>query len=316
MTTTRSLLDEGAARLRALGFDTPRLDTELLLANAIGVDRTAVVAHGEAPVGASAEMVFRANLERRAGGEPVAYIRGVKEFHGIALSVDPRALIPRPETESLVDLTLAEVMRRLTGGVRSGGPLRVVDVGTGSGAIAVALAVALRSRGVPIGEVVVTAVDISAEALDLARENAVGHAVGDRMAFTLADLLPAEAVDGSSLEKSGLAESGLARSWDVVVANLPYIRSDAMHSLPVDVGFEPARALDGGVDGLALIRRLFGGLESGLAADGVAMLEIGADQGESIVACAATVLPGWTCRVEVDLAGLPRIAVVQRVFAP
>ena len=311
MTTTRSLLDEGAARLRALGFDTPRLDTELLLANAIGVDRTAVVAHGEAPVGASAEMVFRANLERRAGGEPVAYIRGVKEFHGIALSVDPRALIPRPETESLVDLTLAEVMRRLTGGVRSGGPLRVVDVGTGSGAIAVALAVALRSRGVPIGEVVVTAVDVSVEALDLARENAVGHAVGDRMAFALADLLPAEAVDGS-----GLAESGLAGSWDVVVANLPYIRSDAMHSLPVDVGFEPARALDGGVDGLALIRRLFGVLESGLAADGVAMLEIGADQGESIVACAAIVLPGWTCRVEVDLAGLPRIAVVQRVFAP
>ena len=311
MTTTRSLLDEGAARLRALGFDTPRLDTELLLANAIGVDRTAVVAHGEAPVGASAEMVFRANLERRAGGEPVAYIRGVKEFHGIALSVDPRALIPRPETESLVDLTLAEVMRRLTGGVRSGGPLRVVDVGTGSGAIAVALAVALRSRGVPIGEVVVTAVDVSVEALDLARENAVGHAVGDRMAFALADLLPAEAVDGS-----GLAESGLAGSWDVVVANLPYIRSDAMHSLPVDVGFEPARALDGGVDGLALIRRLFGVLESGLAADGVAMLEIGADQGESIVACAAIVLPGWTCRVEVDLAGLPRIAVVQRASAP
>ncbi len=311
MTTTRSLLDEGAARLRALGFDTPRLDTELLLANAIGVDRTAVVAHGEAPVGASAEETFLANLERRTGGEPVAYIRGVKEFHGIALSVDPRALIPRPETEALVDLTLAEVMRRLTGGVRPGSPLRVVDVGTGSGAVAVALAVALRSRGVPIGEVVVTAVDISVEALDLARENAVGHAVGDRMAFALADLLPAEAVDGSGLE-----ESGLAGSWDVVVANLPYIRSDAMHSLPVDVGFEPVRALDGGVDGLALIRRLFDVLESGLAADGVAMLEIGADQGESIVACAATVLPGWTCRVEVDLAGLPRIAVVQRAFAP
>ena len=306
MTTTRSLLDEGAARLRALGFDTPRLDTELLLANAIGVDRTAVVAHGEAPVGASAEATFLANLERRAGGEPVAYIRGVKEFHGIALSVDPRALIPRPETEALVDLALAEVMRRLTGGVRPGGPLRVVDVGTGSGAIAVAIAVALRSRGVPIGEVVVTAVDISVEALDLARENAVGHAVCDRMAFALADLLPTEDVEGP----------GPAGSLDVIVANLPYIRSDDIHLLPVDVGFEPVRALDGGVDGLALIRRLFGVLESGLAADGVAMLEIGADQGESIVACAATVLPGWTCRVDVDLAGLPRIAVVQRVFAP
>jgi release factor glutamine methyltransferase len=98
MTTTRALLDEGVDRLRAAGFETPRLDTELLLAHAIGVERTAVVANGQAPVGADAEATFRASLARRADGEPVAYIRGIKEFHGIALAVDKRALIPRPET--------------------------------------------------------------------------------------------------------------------------------------------------------------------------------------------------------------------------
>ncbi|MBA2300236.1 MAG: hypothetical protein H0W22_05625, partial [Chloroflexi bacterium] len=163
MTTTRALVDEGVARLRALGFETPRLDTELLLAHSIGVERTAVVAHGEAPVGPGTEAAFRAALDRRAEGEPVAYIRGIKEFHGIALAVDKRALIPRPETEHVVELVLAEVMARLTGRAGTGvaGPVRVVDVGTGSGAIAIALAVGLRERRVPLDEVVVTAVDIS-----------------------------------------------------------------------------------------------------------------------------------------------------------
>jgi release factor glutamine methyltransferase len=299
MTTTRALLDEGVERLRAIGLDTPRLDTELLLAHAIGVERTAVVAHGDAPVGVDAEAAFRAFLIRRAAGEPVAYIRGIKEFHGIALVVDRRALIPRPETEHVVDLVLAEVMTRLTtrAGARDGEPLRVVDVGTGSGAIAIALAVALRTRRVPPDEVVIVAVDVSADALDLARENAVGHAVGDRVTFETADLLP---------------PSTSVRPWDVVAANLPYVRSDAMASLPTPTTFEPAAALDGGPDGLAVIARLLDALPAGLAADGAAFLEIGADQGEAIVALAAERLPGWVCRVEADLAGLPRTAVLRR----
>ena len=103
-----------------LGLETPRLDAELLLAHAIGVDRTAVLAHPEAPVGATAEAVYREAIERRSRGEPVAYLRGIKEFHGIALAVDPRALIPRPETERVVDLALDEVMRRLTAGGPTG----------------------------------------------------------------------------------------------------------------------------------------------------------------------------------------------------
>ncbi len=298
MTTTRALVDEGAERLRSLGLDTPRLDTELLLAHAIGVDRTAVVAHGDAPVGASADAAFRAFLDRRAAGEPVAYIRGMKEFHGIALTVDPRALIPRPETEALVDLALGETMGRLTAAARAGAALRVIDVGTGSGAVAIALAVALRKRRVPADDVTISAVDVSDEALDLARENAVGHAVGDRVSFATADLLP---------------PTSASAPWDVVIANLPYVRSDAMAALPVDVRFEPMLALDGGPDGLAVIGRLLDALRSGLAAEGVALVEIGADQGEAIVALVEQRLPGWGCRVETDLAGLPRTAIVRRV---
>jgi release factor glutamine methyltransferase len=299
MTTTQALVDEGVQRLRALGFDTPRLDSELLLALAIGVGRTAVVAHGDAPVGADAEAAFRSSLERRAAGEPVAYIRGIKEFHGIALAVDARALIPRPETEHVVDLVLAEVMARLLAAPRTveTGPLRVVDVGTGSGAIAIALAVALRARRVAVDDVAIVAVDVAAGALDLARENAVGHAVGDRVSFELADLLPASAG---------------APPWDVVAANLPYVRSDAMASLPTPTTFEPAGALDGGPDGLSIIGRLLDGLLDGLAPDGAAFLEIGADQGDAIVELASERLPGWSCRVETDLAGLPRTAVLRR----
>jgi release factor glutamine methyltransferase len=302
MTTTRALVDEGVQRLRSLGFETPRLDSELLLAHAIGVGRTAVVAHGDAPVGADAETAFRASLDRRAEGEPVAYIRGIKEFHGIALAVDARALIPRPETEHVVDLVLAEVMARLSAAPRTveTGPLRVVDVGTGSGAIAIALAVALRSRRVAVDDVAIAAVDVAADALDLARENAVGHAVGDQVTFGLADLLPA---------------SPDARPWDVVAANLPYVRSDAMASLPTPTTFEPAHALDGGPEGLSIIGRLLDALPEGLAPDGAAFLEIGADQGEAIVELANERLPGWSCQVETDLAGLPRTAVLRRPVA-
>jgi release factor glutamine methyltransferase len=298
MARTRELVDVAVERLRAAGSDTPRLDAELLLAFAIGVDRTAIIAHGDAPVGADAEAQFLELVARREAGEPVAYLRGMKEFHGIALTVDSRALIPRPETEELVDRAIDEIMARLTGGAR-GAPLRVIDVGTGSGAIAVAVAVALRARGVPPADVTIVAVDADPDGLDLARENAVAHGVGDRLAFEEADLLP----------RSGTEQ------WDVVLANLPYVRSevvDALEAQRASPAFEPRRALDGGADGLAVIGRLLEQLPAGLARDGVSMLEIGSDQGTAIVALAAERLPGWSCTVISDLARLPRIARLQR----
>jgi release factor glutamine methyltransferase len=300
---TRELVEAAIERLRAAGGDTPRLDAELLLAFAIGVDRTAVIAHGDTPVGVDAEATFLDLVARRERGEPVAYLRGMKEFHGIALTVDRRALIPRPETEELVDRTIEEVMRRLTAGAH-GGPVRVIDVGTGSGAIAIAVAVALRKRGVPTDDVTLVAVDVDPDALDLARENAVAHGVGDRLSFAASDLLP----PGSTSE-----------SWDIVAANLPYVRSDVVDALAASgasPAFEPRLALDGGDDGLASIGRLLDLLPTGLAADGVAFLEIGADQGEAIRALVVDRLPGWSCTVIPDLAGLPRIARLEREPAP
>lgn len=295
MTATRTLVEAGTERLRAAGSETPRLDAELLLAHAIGVDRTAVIAHGEAPVGPGAEATYEALIARRETGEPVAYLRGLKEFHGIALTVDDRALIPRPETELLVDTAISTVMTALTSGVDRPGPLRAVDIGTGSGAVAVALAVALRARRVPPEDLEITAIDVSPDALELARENAVAHGVGDRLRFVASDLLPPGA---------------RSEPIDIVLANLPYIRSADLDSLiaqRLSVAFEPRLALDGGPDGLEVIGRLLDELQWGLAEEGVALLEIGGDQGESAMALVRERLPGWTGETIPDLAGLPRV---------
>jgi release factor glutamine methyltransferase len=303
MTATRTLVEAGTERLRAAGSETPRLDAELLLAHAIGVDRTAVIAHCDAPVGVDAETAYEALITRREAGEPVAYLRGLKEFHGIVLTVDARALIPRPETELLVDTAIGDVMARLTSGGDRLGPLRVADVGTGSGAVAVALAVAMRKRRVLVDDLAIIAMDVSEAALDLARENAVAHAVGDRLQFVASDLLPPGA---------------RSQPFDIVLANLPYVRAselDALAGQPVSTTFEPRLALDGGPDGLAVIGRLLDQLAWGLAVDGLALVEIGGDQGETARALLAERLSGWDGEVIPDLAGLPRVMRLRRTSA-
>ncbi|HVA87345.1 MAG TPA: peptide chain release factor N(5)-glutamine methyltransferase [Candidatus Saccharimonadales bacterium] len=296
MATVEALLRDGVSRLRESGSETPRLDAELLLGQAVGLDRTAIVAHPEAPVGEGAARRFATDLGRRATGEPVAYIRGFKEFYGLALVADARALIPRPETELIVELGLAEVLHRLTRAARPAGtpPLRVADVGTGSGTIAVSMAVALRRCGAA-RDVDLFATDISPEALQLARENAVGHGVADRMRFAEADLLPPV----------------LQAPFDVLLANLPYVASNAIAGLPVAASFEPRLALDGGPDGLAVIERLLGRLTEAIRPDGTALLEIGSDQDDAMVALVERVLPDWSCRIEPDLASHPRVARIE-----
>jgi release factor glutamine methyltransferase len=296
--TTEALLREGVERLRDAGSETPRLDAELLLGDVVGAGRTVILAHPEAPVGADAASRYRLNLERRVAGEPVAYLRGLKEFYGLAFSVDRRALIPRPETERLVDLAEAEAMRRLGARPADEPPIRIVDVGTGAGAIAVTLAVLLRRRGA-LESVELLATDRSPDALDLARENAVGHAVGAAIEFRVSDLLATRADPAD-------------RPYDLVLANLPYVRHDALVSLPVAASYEPVVALDGGHDGLAVITRLLEQLPAELADGGLALLEIGADQRDAIVERCQDRLPSWTCTVEPDLAGLPRVAQIRR----
>lgn len=297
MASVRELLDVGIARLREAGSESARLDAELLLAHSLDTDRTAILAHTDAPVGDGSAARFEAALDRRAGGEPVAYIRGVKEFHALAFGVDARALIPRPETERLVELAELEVVRRLVSAPRATGapPIRFLDVGVGSGAVAVTIAVLLRRRRM-LDEVEIRASDISDDALQLAKENAVAHAVGDRIDFATADLIPGY-------------DTG---QWDVIAANLPYVKKDAIPGLPRAASFEPAIALDGGPDGLRIIARLLDQLPAALAPEGVALIEIGGDQAQAMLDLASERLGGWSCELEKDLGGLPRVAVLRR----
>jgi release factor glutamine methyltransferase len=296
--TVSELVRLAAERLSASGSTSPRLDAELLLGQALGVDRVGVLAHPDAPVGTGARELFEASLERRERGEPVAYIRGFREFHGLAFATDSRALIPRPETELLVDAAIEELAARLTVAPRAPGApaLRVADVGTGTGAIAVALVAALRRRKMA-DDVMVIAIDSSEDALALARENAVGHGVADRVVFVAADLLPHH----------------VEPPYWLVCANLPYVPTDELEQLAPELSFEPREALDGGPDGLDVVRRLLDRLPDALAPDGVALLEIGADQGEAIAREVAARLPGWRCAVAPDLAGRARLARLARV---
>jgi release factor glutamine methyltransferase len=217
-TPVREALDSAVIALTAAGVDTPRLDAEVLLAHALGVGRLTLVVDPEAPVEGSAVRTFQAAVRRRsAGREPVAYITGVKGFRHLDLHVDPRVLIPRPETETLVEAALD-----LPRGAH------VVDVGTGSGAVALAL-----KDERP--DLAITATDVSDDALDVARANATRLRLD--VGFVCADLL------------DGVGEV------DAVVSNPPYVE-EGTQLAPEIARHEPAAALYAGLDGLAVVRRL------------------------------------------------------------
>ena len=262
-------------RLRGAGIATAVLDADLLLAFAVGVRKEDVYAHPEAPITGDALRRYDALVERRARGEPVAYLRGVKEFYGMALAVDPRVLIPRPESELLVD----EAARRLR---PHPSPL-VVDLGTGSGAVAIALA-----RELPLARIIAT--DAAADALEVARANALRHGVADRIELRAGDLL-----------------APVAERVEAVVANLPYLTT-----AEVDAGggtsleFEPRAALDGGEDGLDVIRRAIADLPTHLAPGGVALLECAPAQARAVAILMRRTLHAKTA-VERDLAGRDRV---------
>jgi release factor glutamine methyltransferase len=241
-TSVRDALDSALIALTAAGCDTPRLDAELLLAAAMGVDRAAIVADPGRRLEPDAARRFQDYAARRRAREPVAYILGSKGFRSIELAVDPRVLIPRPETEHLV-----EALLDLETGAR------VCDVGTGSGAIALAL----KSER-PDLEIVAT--DSSAAALDVARANA--DRLGLEVEFVHGDLL-----------------AGVSGPLDAVASNPPYVEDDA-ELAPEIVGYEPALALRAGPGGLDLIQRLLPAA-GGTAAHTVA-LEIGAGQAAAV----------------------------------
>ena len=229
---------------------------------------------------------FEAALERRAAGEPIAYIRGFKEWHSLQIRTDRRALIPRPETELLADAAIAEIAGRLA---RNDAPFVVWEVATGSGAVATAIALHHRAA-LEDGRVTLIASDASADALELAAENLAAHRVESLVTTAFADLLgPA---------------GGLLPRPDVVVANLPYVASAEVDARHGSLGYEPRIAVDGGPDGLELLRRLFADLPARAAARATVLLEIGEGQRGEVSALAP---PGASVFVVPDLAGLDRV---------
>jgi release factor glutamine methyltransferase len=286
------LVGDAIVRLRVAGSELPRLDAELLLGHVTGLDRAAIVAHPEQRIAPAAVGAIEAAVARRERGEPVAYIRGTKEFRGLGFRVDGRALIPRPETERLVELGIGAVEAALARLGREA-PVRVADVGTGSGAVAVALAAGLRTRGL-LDRAEVVATERSRSAAALARENVALHCLDHDVRVVEGDLIP----PGEG-------------TFDVVLANLPYIPSAEIAGLPIAASFEPREALDGGPDGLGIIRRLVARLPDALRPDGIAALEIGDTQRALLAAAVKALVPGCRVQIEPDLSGLPRIALIE-----
>ena len=255
-------------------------DATVLLMHALGLDRAALIAHPERSLTREQLADIQRLVERRLRFEPIQYILGTQEFYGLELKVSPAVLIPRPETETLVEAVLARLPHD--------SPLRIVDIGTGSGAIAIALAVALPRAHV-------TALDLSPAALDVACENAATHGVAGRVRFFDSDLLAAVAGEAS---------------FDAILSNPPYIPQGDAPTLHAQVReFEPAMALFAGVEGLDIYARLIPESAQSLRTGGLLALEIGYGQRDAI----AALLAGWDdVEFVEDLQGIPRVALARR----
>ena len=264
----------GCDRLAQASF-TPELDARLLLQHVLHVTHSYLVAHNDAPLSAKQEKNYRGLLARASNKEPIPYLIGNAHFYGLELAVNPSVLIPRPETEELVNHALAWA------GTRRG--LHVVDVGTGSGCIAVAMSQQLADASI-------TAVDVSSAALDVARQNAARHA-RQRIQFLRGNLL-----------------ESLAGPFDLILANLPYVANDEWTMVDAAVKwYEPPVALWGGADGLDLVRELLRQAVSRLEAGGAIFLEIGWRQGAKIRQVAGELFPQADINVIADLSGHDRI---------
>jgi release factor glutamine methyltransferase len=294
-TDARGLVLAATDRLRAGGSPSPRLDAELLVAHAFGRDRTWLLAHPEELLEPAAAGDLAGWVERRAGGEPVAYIRGFKEWLSVRVATDRRALIPRPETELLAGAAIEEIAARL---VRDDAPIAAWEVATGSGAVSLALALRFRTA-LALGRVRLAASDLSAEALELASENLEAHGVAPLVSLGCGDLLDPPVLPAPLLP-------------DVVIANLPYLTTAEAASDEGSLRHEPRSALDGGADGLDVVRRLLAQLPDRLAAGGTALLEIGAGQAEAVRRLVADLPVAATVGTLPDLAGIERVVRIDR----
>lgn len=268
-------LRQAAAELISV-TDTPRLEAEVLLAFVLETSRAALLTHPERLLTPDQLSRYRILVHRRASNYPLPYLTGRVEFYGLEFEVTPEVMIPRPETEMLVDLALARH------------PATVVDVGTGCGCIGVSLAVHLPRT-------MIYAIDISPPALAVARRNVDRHHVGERVRLMVGDVLT---------PRPGLA--------DLIVSNPPYVPTGKCASLPDSVrNHEPGIALDGGPDGLDVVRRLLREAPAVLRPGGALLIEIGADQTQAASYLAHTFFPRAVVRVHPDLAGRDRVLEVQ-----
>jgi release factor glutamine methyltransferase len=259
--------------------DTPHLDAQVLLADVTNKPRSWILAHPEARLEPDQQRDLIKKTAQLKAGAPLPYVLGRWEFYGLDFEINPQVLIPRPETELLVERAMdwlnAHPQNR-----------RAMEIGTGSGCIAVSLAV-------HVPDLIIIATDISGSALGTARGNAAKQGVADRIGFIQSDLFPP--VDAV---------------YNLVCANLPYIPTGVLKQLAI-FGREPVQALDGGPDGLALIRKLVSKAPDYLAPEGILMLEIEANQGKSAIELTEEWIPGSRITLVPDYAGRDRLLLVQ-----
>ncbi|MBN1454395.1 MAG: peptide chain release factor N(5)-glutamine methyltransferase [Anaerolineales bacterium] len=280
MPQVSTLLAQVVSQLSSVS-DTPELDARVLLANILDKPRTWLTAHPETPLTRSQLATVKKAVSRLEAGEPLPYVLGHWEFFGLDLEISADVLIPRPETELMVERAIAWLMaaqERRT----------IADVGTGSGCIAVAIA-----KHIP--DVKIFATDISRPALEVARRNARRQDVAKRIDFIQCDLLPSHP-DPLPTDLH----------FDLICANLPYIPTRTLHKLPV-YGREPRLALDGGADGLDIVRRLLEITPEWLAPNGMILLEIEATQGMAVVSLAYDAFDSAEIHLHKDLAGQDRL---------
>ncbi|MGN6485439.1 MAG: peptide chain release factor N(5)-glutamine methyltransferase [Thermomicrobiales bacterium] len=283
--TLQDLLRAGTDRLASAGIDTARLDAEVLLRYVLNTDRTGLFLRLPEQAPAAIVAPYEALLARRIAGEPVAYLAGMREFMGMPFAVNASVLVPRPETELLVEWAMEWLSRHPDAAI--------VDVGTGSGAIAISLAAAIS----PASRSIVVASDASPEALAMMQRNRQIHAgrgIVDRIVV---------------VEQSLLSET--TGEIDLVLANLPYLTPDQIAENP-DLDAEPRMALDGGADGHDLVRELVADLPRMLTPTGAAGLELDPSQTGAVETLLRQAFPEASVRTIHDLAGFPRHVIMER----
>ncbi|MEP6896618.1 MAG: peptide chain release factor N(5)-glutamine methyltransferase [Chloroflexota bacterium] len=265
----------------ALISDTPDLDASVLIAHVINKPRTYVMAHPELSLSTEQQKYLNESVLRLEKGEPFPYVLGHWEFFGLDFDVTPDVLIPRPETELLIEKAIVWLQQNPT-------RKNIADVGTGSGAIAVSLAI-----NIPDADILAT--DISSKALQVAKRNAKKHAVSKRIEFIECDLFPANSPISNPQSR-----------FDLICANLPYIPTKTLSSLRV-FGREPTVALDGGADGLDLIRRLLDIAPDWLAPNALILLELEATLGVQVLNLAYDMFNQEEIHLHQDLTGRDRL---------